>query len=75
MEAFTTDKRELELLRNGPNSLASSWRLMALHNKWKKIMGLQDPPRPDCQGSYQDLEKRIEELEAEIAVLKAQQRS
>ena len=75
MEAFTTDKRELELLRNGPDSLASSWRLMAMHNKWKKVMGLQDPPPKNSPGSFHDLEKRIEELEAEIATLKAQQRS
>ena len=71
MEAFTTDKRELELLRNGPTSLAQSWHLQALHSRWKRIMGLQDPPPKNTPGSFQDLEKRITELEEEIKILKA----
>ena len=37
---FTSDKRDLDLLENGPKSLAQSWHLQAMHNKWKKIRGI-----------------------------------
>ena len=74
MESFTTDEAELKVLREGPKSLAQSWHLQALHSKWKKIMGLQDPPPKNTPGSFQDLEKRITELESEISTLKAQNR-
>ena len=34
---YTSNKRYLELLENGPDSLSSSWILGALYNEWKKI--------------------------------------
>ena len=37
---FTSDKRDLDLLENGPKSLAQSWHLQAMYNKWKKIRGI-----------------------------------
>ena len=39
---FTSDKRELELLENGPRSLVQSWHMQAMHNKWKRIKGITD---------------------------------
>tara|TARA_Y100000004_G_scaffold77949_1_gene87744 strand:- start:3005 stop:3172 length:168 start_codon:yes stop_codon:yes gene_type:complete len=36
------DKRQLELLDKGPNSLSSSWSLMAMYNDWKRIRGISD---------------------------------
>ena len=37
---FTTDKRDLDLLESGPKSLAQSWHMQAMYNKWKKIRGI-----------------------------------
>ena len=37
-KAYTSDKKQLELLENGPKSLSQSWILGALYNKWKKKM-------------------------------------
>ena len=37
---FTSDKRDLDLLENGPKSLAQSWHMQAMYNKWKKIKGI-----------------------------------
>ena len=34
---YTSNKRYLELLENGPKSLSQAWLLGALHNEWKKI--------------------------------------
>ena len=35
-KGWTTNKRYLELLENGPKSLSQSWILQALYNDWKK---------------------------------------
>ena len=36
---YTSNKRYLELLENGPKQLSQAWVLGALHNEWKKIKG------------------------------------
>ena len=61
-KAFTTNKKHLELLENGPKSLAQSWILGALYYRWKKIKGIKDPEPPNCQSSYKEFELRIQKL-------------
>ena len=39
---FTDNKKELDLLENGPKSLAQSWHLQSMYNKWKRIKGIFD---------------------------------
>jgi hypothetical protein len=53
-KGYTSSKYELELLENGPKSLAQSWMMGALHNKWKKMKGYKDPEPPDCQSSFKE---------------------
>ena len=36
---YTSNKRYLELLENGPHSLSQAWLLGALYNEWKRIKG------------------------------------
>ena len=58
MKAFTSSKYELELLENGPKSLAQSWIMGALHQKWKRIKGITSEPKPpDCQSSFMEWKK------------------
>ena len=38
-KSYTTNKRYIELLENGPKSLSQSWLLGALYNEWKQIKG------------------------------------
>ena len=58
---YTSNKRYLELLENGPDSLSSSWILGALYNEWKKIKGYNelDPKRNEgqCQSSMEEFFK------------------
>ena len=61
-KAFTTNKKHLELLENGPKSLSQAWILGALYSRWKKIKGIKDPEPPNCQSSYQEFESRIQKL-------------
>ena len=59
---YTSNKRYLELLENGPKSLSQAWLLGALHNEWKKIKGYKDPDtesKGQLQSSLKDYEESI----------------
>jgi len=36
---YTSNKKYLDLLENGPHSLSQAWLLGALYNEWKRIKG------------------------------------
>ena len=55
---YTSNKRELDLLENGAKSLSQSWILGAMHNKWKKIKGYEDPEPPDVSSSMKEFFQR-----------------
>ena len=57
---YTSNKRHLELLENGPKSLSQAWLLGALHNEWKKIKGYKDPDTEN-KGQLQSSLKEYEE--------------
>jgi len=61
---YTSDKRYLELLENGPKSLSQSWVLGALYNEWKKIKGYNklDPKENEgqLQSSFKQFNKKYE---------------
>jgi len=63
LKAYTTSKRELELLENGPKSLSQSWIMGALHQKWKRIKGIKDPEPPDCQSNLKDSLKMFDDYD------------
>ena len=56
---YTSNKKELELLKNGAKSLSQSWYLQVMYNRWKKMKGYKEPPQPDCSSSYGDWEQSI----------------
>ena len=59
-KAYTSSKKELELLENGPKSLSQSWHLQALYSNWKKIKGIKDPEPLDLQSSFKEWNKKID---------------
>ena len=56
---YISDKKHLELLENGPQSLSQSWILQALHQKWMKIKGYSYPKPPYCQSSFKEFNEKI----------------
>ena len=60
---FTSNKRYLELLENGPKQLSQAWILGALYNKWKRIKGYDkyDPieNKGQLQSTFKDWENKI----------------
>ena len=62
-KSYTSNKKQLELLENGPKSLSQSWILGALYNKWKKMKGYRDPEPPNCQSSLAEWEKSVKKYQ------------
>ena len=62
---YTSNKRYLELLENGPKQLSQAWVLGALYNEWKRIKGYDklDPVVEENEGqlqsSFKDFEANI----------------
>ena len=52
---YTSNKRYLELLENGPKQLSQAWVLQALYNEWKRIKGYDklDPVVKENEGQLQ----------------------
>ena len=61
---YTSNKRYLELLENGPKSLSQSWLLGALYNECKKMKGYnkldQKENEGQLQSSYKEFNKKYE---------------
>ena len=62
MEEYTSDEREIELLRNGPTSWMQAMKLQALKGRYKKIMGIKDPEPVDCQSSFKEWNEQTKSL-------------
>ena len=52
-KSYTTNRRYIELLENGPNSLSQAWLLGALHNEWKKMKGYDKLDPKENKGQLQ----------------------
>ena len=52
-KGWTTNKRYIELLENGPKQLSQAWLLGALHNEWKKMKGYDQFDPDENEGQLQ----------------------
>ena len=48
------NKTQMDLLENGPKSLAQSWHLQAMKGDWMKMKGYKHPEPPDVSSSMQE---------------------
>tara|TARA_Y100001938_G_C8049368_1_gene410815 strand:+ start:1103 stop:1372 length:270 start_codon:yes stop_codon:yes gene_type:complete len=62
---YTNNKKELELLENGPKSLSQSWHLSALYNNWKRMKGYREPEPPDVSSSMKEYFQKEKEFLSE----------
>jgi len=51
------------ILKHGAKSLTDSWILGALYTRWKKLKGIREKPIPDCSSSFQEWNKKVEDVE------------
>ena len=59
---YVTSKLQLEVLEQGPRSLAHSWTMQAMKNQWKKRNGYKDPEPPNCQSNLKDSLKKFDNI-------------
>ena len=52
-KSYTSNKRYIELLENGPKSLSQSWLLGALYSEWKQIKGYNKLDPKENEGQLQ----------------------
>ena len=52
-KSYTSNKRYIELLENGPKCLSQSWLLGALYNEWKQIKGYNKLDPKENEGQLQ----------------------
>ena len=52
-KSYTSNKRYIELLENGPKSLSQSWLLGALYSEWKQIKGYNKLDPKENKGQMQ----------------------
>ena len=52
-KGWTTNKRYIELLENGPKQLSQAWLLGALHNDWKIRIGYDQFDPDENEGQLQ----------------------
>ena len=58
---YTSNKKHLELLENGPKSLSQSWILGAMYNEWKRRNGYHKLDPKENEGQHQSSMKEWEE--------------
>ena len=61
-KGYTSSKYELDLLENGPKSLAQSWIMGAMYNEWKRRNGYKDPEPPNVASSLGEFFKKQNEV-------------
>ena len=54
------NKKQRDLLENGPKSLSQSWHLQALFSNWKKVKGIKDPEPLNLQSSFKEWNDRVD---------------
>ena len=58
-KSYTSNKRHLELLENGPKSLSQSWVMGAMYNEWKKRNGYDKFDPKENEGQLQSSMKEF----------------
>ena len=63
LDSANFNGKQEKILKNGAKSLTDSWILGALYTRWKKLKGIREKPVPDCISSFQEWNKKVEDVE------------
>ncbi len=64
LDSENFNKKQENLLKNRTKSLTDNWLLGALYLRWKKLKGIRPDPDlepPDCNSSFQEWNKNVED--------------
>ena len=62
LDSAKFNKKQENLLKNGSKSLTDNWLLGALYIRWKKLKGIREQPAPDSNSSFQEWNKKDEDV-------------
>ena len=63
LDSANFNGKQEKILKHGPKSLTDNWILGALYTRWKKLKGIREKPVPDCSSSFQEWNKKVEDVE------------
>ena len=63
LDSANFNGKHARILKHGAKSLTDSWILGALYTRWKKLKGIREKPVPDCSSSFQERNKKVEDVE------------
>ena len=63
LDSANFNGKQEKILKHGSKSLTDSWILGALYTRWKKLKGIREKPVPDCSSSFQEWNKKVEDVE------------
>ena len=63
LDSANFNEKQEKILKHGPKCLTDSWILGALYTRWKKLKGIKEKSVPDCSSSFQEWNKKVEDVE------------
>ena len=63
LDSANFNRKQEKILKHDPKSLTDSWILGALYTRWKKLKGIREKPVPDCSSSFQEWNKKVQDVE------------
>ena len=63
LDSVNFNGKQEKILKHGAKSLTDSWILGALYTRWKKLKGIREKPVPDCSSSFQEWNKKVEDVD------------
>ena len=63
LDSVNFNGKQEKILKHGPKSLIDSWILGALYTRWKKLKGIREQPSPACSSSFQEWNKKVEDID------------
>ena len=62
LDSAKFNTKQKNLLKKGAKSLTTTWLLSVLYTRWKKLKGIREQPAPDSNSSFQEWNKKVEDV-------------
>ena len=63
LDSAKFNQKQENQLKNGAQSLTTSWLLGVLYTRWKKLKGIREQTSPDNSSSFQQWYKKFDDAD------------
>ena len=63
LDSAKFNTKQENMLKKCAKSLTNTWLLGVLYIRWKKLKGIRKQPSPDCRSSFQEWNKKVEDVD------------